>query len=115
MIENVNIRIAKKNYSYWIYIGLFFTLYLLAYTPLIPSTTKMEIDQLQKFVLSQLNSEGEIKDSRELYYQPVNRKLNEPNDSNILQSSLQGLQSKEVCLLLYPVYTSNIHPDDRLH
>ena len=66
----------------------------------IPSTTKMETEQLQKFVLNQLNSQEEIKDSRELYYQPINRKLNEPNDSNILQSSLQALQSKEVSLLL---------------
>lgn len=66
----------------------------------IPSTTKMETEQLQKFVLNQLNSQEEIKDSRELYYQPINRKLNEPNDSNILQSSLQALQSKEVSLPL---------------
>ncbi|TIC36197.1 hypothetical protein E3Q09_01500 [Wallemia mellicola] len=56
----------------------------------------METEQLQKFVLNQLNSQEEIKDSRELYYQPINRKLNEPNDSNILQSSLQALQSKEM-------------------
>ncbi|TIA91217.1 hypothetical protein E3P77_01629 [Wallemia ichthyophaga] len=56
----------------------------------------METEQLQKFILAELNNLGSIQDSRKLFYTPISRHLDQPNDSLVLQSSLQGLQSKEM-------------------
>lgn len=56
----------------------------------------MEVEYLQKLVLKLLESDNSIDDSRTIYHPELNRNLSSSDDTLILQSSLQGLKSKEM-------------------